>query len=106
MIEKQKFSGNFGMDSIKDIIPRVVEKMACQRAGAHGALERVWGNIFERQELKHMKLVGPRAGTIMVVVDSPARLYHLRMRKTKILKQLQQELPEIRDITIQVGDIQ
>lgn len=93
------------MDSIKDIIPQVIGKIAQQRSGVYEALERVGQNIFGKQELKHMKLVGMQAGKAVIIVDSPALLYHLRTRKMKILKQLHQELPEIHDITIQVGRI-
>ncbi len=95
------------MDSIKDIIPQVVEKMARERGqhvGEQDALERAWQDILEQQELKHVKLVGPREGNLLVSVDSPAWLYHLRMRKAKILKQLQEKIPEIKDITFKVGE--
>ena len=96
------------MDSIKDIIPQVVEKMVrwrSQRSGGHDTLEQVWQNVLEKQELRHTRLIGPRDGKLFVSVDSPARLYHLRMRKTKILKQVQKEIPEIQDIIFKVGAI-
>lgn len=95
------------MDSIKDIIPRVVENMVRsrdQRTGDPGALEKAWQDILEKPELKHTKLVGPRDGNLLVLVDSPAWLYHLRMRKAKILKQLLEKMPEIKEITFKVGE--
>ncbi len=92
------------MDSIKDIIPQVVERMVRQRAGEQGALEQAWQDALEGQDLKHVKLIGPRDGNLLVSVDSPARAYHLRLRKTKILKQLQKKIPEIKDITFKVGE--
>lgn len=94
------------MDSIKDIIPRVVEDMARSRdhrTGDPGALQRAWQDILEKSELKHTKLVGPRNGNLLVSVDSPAWLYHLRMRKAKILKKLREKMPEIKEITLKVG---
>ena len=95
------------MDSIKDIIPRVVEQMARSRgqhAGGPGSLEQVWQSVLGEQELKHVALRGQRDGNVLVTVDSPARLYHLRMRKAKILKQLQEKIPEIKDIVFKVGE--
>lgn len=95
------------MDSIKDIIPKVVEKMARwrgQRAGGQEILELVWQDILEQQELKHVRLIGPRDGNLLFSVDSPARAYYLRMRKAKILKQLREKMPEIKDITFKVGE--
>ncbi len=92
------------MDSIKDIIPQVIDKMARQRGGEQGALEQVWQDVLEKYELKHVTLVGPRDGNLLVSVDSPARAYHLRMRKAKILKQLREKIPEIKDITFKVSE--
>lgn len=96
------------MDSIKDIIPQVVEKMVrwrSQRSGGCDTIEQVWENILEEQELRHTRLIGPRDGKLFIAVDAPAWVYHLRMRKTKILRQLQKEIPEIQDILFKVGAI-
>lgn len=92
------------MDSIKDIIPQVVEKIIRQRAGEQGALEQAWLDVLEKQDIKHVKLGGLRDGNLLVSVDSPARAYHLRMRKAKILKQLQEKIPGIRDIMFKVSE--
>ena len=92
------------MDSIKDIIPRVVEKIIRQRAGEQGALEQAWQDVLAKQGLKHVRLVGPRDGNLLVSVDSPARLYHLRMRKAAILRQLREKIPEIKDIILKVSE--
>ena len=94
------------MDSIKDIIPRVVEKMVrsrSQQAGEQGALEQIWQDILEKQELRHTRLGGQRDGNLLIFVDSPARAYHLRMGKAKILKQIREKIPEIKDITFKVS---
>ncbi len=91
------------MDSIKDIIPQVVEKIIRQRAGEQGALEQAWLDVLEQQDIRHVKLGGLRDGHLLVSVDSPARAYHLRMRKAKILKQLQEKIPGIRDIMFKVS---
>lgn len=95
------------MDSIKDIIPRVVEKMIRsknQQAGEQEALEQIWQDILEKQELKHVKLGGQRDGNLLVFVDSPARAYHLRMGKAKILKRIREKIPQIKDITFKVSE--
>jgi len=41
---------------------------------------------------------------LLVSVDSPARLYHLRTRKAAILRQLREKAPEIKDIIFKVGE--
>ncbi len=75
-----------------------------EHAGQQGSLEQVWQVILKEHELKHVALGGQRDGNVLVTVDSPARLYHLRMRKAKILKQLQEKIPEIKDIIFKVGE--
>lgn len=95
------------MDSIKDIIPRVVGKMVRsrnQQAGEQGALEQIWQDISEKQQLRHTSLGGQRDGNLLVFVDSPARAYHLRMGKAKILKQIREKIPGIKDITFKVSE--
>ena len=92
------------MDSIKDIIPRVVEKMVPRQTGVSQKQERSWQDILEKNGLKTAKLVGPSAGKILMVVDSPARLYHARTRKAVILRQIQKDAPDVQDITIKIGN--
>jgi predicted nucleic acid-binding Zn ribbon protein len=95
------------MDSIKDIIPQVVGKMVRsrnQQAGEQGALEQIWQDILEKQQLRHTRLGGQRDGNLLVFVDSPARAYHLRMGKAKTLKQIREKMPEIKDITFKVSE--
>ncbi|MBI5415648.1 MAG: hypothetical protein HZA29_02420 [Candidatus Omnitrophica bacterium] len=91
------------MDSIKDIIPGVIEKMVPRRAGVSQRQEQSWQNILEKNGLKSARLIGPGAGKILMVVDSPARLYHARTRKAVILRQIQKDAPEVQDITIKIG---
>ncbi len=94
------------MDSIKDIIPRVIEKMARERGqhvGERDTLEQAWQDILGKQDSRHTRLRGYRNGDLLVLVNSPARLYHLRMRKAKILKQLHEKIPAIKNITFKVG---
>ena len=58
------------MDSIKDIIPQVVEKMVRsrnQQAGDQGVLEQIWQDILEKQQLRHARLGGQRDGNLLVL---------------------------------------
>lgn len=75
-----------------------------QQAGERGALEQIWQDILEKQQLGHARLGGQRDGNLLVFVDSPARAYHLRMSKAKILKQIREKIPTIKDITFKVSE--
>ncbi len=94
------------MDNIKDIIQDVIGKMAQQEPQANIKVERIWKNILEEQELKHTKIVGMKEGNIFAHVDSPAWLYQMRIRRSKILERLKDEIPDIKSIRFKIGKIQ
>ena len=75
-----------------------------QQAGEQGALDQIWQDILEKQQLRHTRLGGQRDGNLLVFVDSPVRAYHLRMGKAKILKQIREKIPGIKDITFKVSE--
>ena len=94
------------MDNIKDIINKVIGDMADHNPDTYSKAERIWWNLLNEQEHKHTKFLGVNKGTVSVCVDSPAWLYQMRMRKTKILKQLKEEIPDIKFISFKIGSIQ
>jgi predicted nucleic acid-binding Zn ribbon protein len=49
--------------------------------------------------------MGVNEGTLSVSVDSPAWMYQMRIRQTKILKQLKEEVSEIKQIRFKIGTI-
>jgi predicted nucleic acid-binding Zn ribbon protein len=93
------------MEDIKEIINKVIGDLAEKKPDVHNKVERVWQNLLNGQELKHTKLVGINEGTLSVFVDSPAWLYQMRIRQTKILKQLKEDAPDIKYIQFKIGKI-
>ena len=76
------------MDDIKDIVNKVIGDIAGKKPDVHNKVERIWKNLLSTQELKHTKLVGINEGTLSVYVDSPAWLYQMRIRQTKIIRHI------------------
>ena len=93
------------MDDIKDIVYKVIGDMAEKNPDVHNKTERIWQNLLNKQEIKHTKLIGINNGTLAVYVDSPAWLYQMRIRQTKILKQLKEEVPDIKRIRFKIGKV-
>jgi hypothetical protein len=93
------------MDNIKDVINKVIGGIAGKSPDAHNKINRIWLNLLTEQELKHTKLMGVNEGTLSVSVDSPAWMYQMRIRQTKILKQLKEEVSEIKQIRFKIGTI-
>ncbi len=75
------------------------------RVKRHDKIDRIWKNLLTEQELKHTKLTGIKEETLSVCVDSPAWMHQMRMRQTKILKQLKEEVSEIKHIRFKIGTI-
>jgi len=49
--------------------------------------------------------MGVKEETLSVYVDSPAWMYQMRMRQTKILKQFKEEVSDIKHIHFKIGKI-
>ena len=93
------------MDDIKNIVNAVIGNMAEKNPDVHNKLERIWTNVLNAKELKHTKIIGVKEDGLLAYVDSPAWLYQMRIRQTKILKQLKEELPHIKYIRFKIGKI-
>ena len=93
------------MDNIKDLIRRVVKDLADHKTTRSHALEEILQKVFDKNEKKHIKLVGLKDGKASFSVDSPAWLYQMQTRKNKILEKIKSELPEINSIYFRIGNI-
>ena len=93
------------MDNIKNIVSTVIGNMAEHKPDIHNKIERIWANLLNEKELKHTKIIGVKENGLLVCVDSPAWLYQMRIRQTKILKQLKKEIPLIKYIRFKMGKI-
>lgn len=94
------------MDNIKDVIDKVIGGIADKNPDIHNKIDRIWKNLLTEQELKHTKLTGIKEETLSVCVDSPAWMHQMRIRQTKILKQLREEVSDIKHIRFKIGTIQ
>jgi hypothetical protein len=93
------------MGSIKDIIPQVMGEMASKRHHSHESLEDIWCGLLEQDELKHTRIVGIKGGTALVLVDSPAWLYHIKIKQSKILECFQKKIPGIQGLHLKIGRV-
>ncbi|MCK5260246.1 MAG: DUF721 domain-containing protein [Candidatus Omnitrophica bacterium] len=93
------------MDDIKNIVNAVIGNIAEHNPDTHNKVERIWANLLNEKELKHTKIIGVKEEGLLVCVDSPAWLYQMRIRQTKILKQLKEEVPHIKYIRFKMGKI-
>ena len=93
------------VDNIKNILNTVIGNIANRNPDIHNKIERIWENLLNEKELRHTKILGIKEEGLLVCVDSPAWLYQMRIRQTKILKQLKEEVPNIKYIRFRMGKI-
>ena len=93
------------MDNIEDIVKNVIGQMADKKLEEYKKIDRLWINILTEGELNHTKLIGVKDGLISVVVDSPAWLYQMNIRKNTILRELKEEIPTLDTIRFRIGKI-
>jgi hypothetical protein len=90
------------MDSIRDIIPQVIENLSGKKPNCARNIHDIWKMVAKDGSL-HSGVVDFKKGILRINVDSSAWLYQLNLQKTAFLKDLKIELPEITDIIYKVG---
>lgn len=93
------------MDEIKNIINDVIKDIAGKKYQQQNKIERIWQNIEKELDLKHTAVSGEKDGILTVCVDSPTYLYQCKIQKTKILKRLQEEFDNIKNIHFKLGKV-
>ncbi|RKY30936.1 MAG: hypothetical protein DRP74_05935 [Candidatus Omnitrophota bacterium] len=93
------------MEPIKDTINEVMQQLRSKKNETFPqGLELAFRQALKKQEKQHAKLEYCNKGTVCVVVDSSAWLYHLSLRKKTILKKLRKTSKTIKDIRFRIGD--
>ena len=93
------------MDDIKNIVGCVIGNIAEKNPHPENRVERIWMNLLNEQERAHTKIFGIKENTLFVYVDSPAWLHQMRIKQSKILKQLKEEVSDIKYIRLKIGKI-
>ena len=95
------------MEEMKDIVKKVVAAIPGKTTiDAQEHISKVWEKVLKHQGLTHAKISGLKETTLIVNVDSPARLYQFNLKKKKILEEINQETPEITKIYFKIGKTQ
>lgn len=92
------------MDSIRDIIPQVIENLALKKPNTKRNIQEVW-KIAAGEQAEHCTVKDFQKGMLKVHVDSSARMFALSTRKSDLIKILQHEIPEIKDIIFKIGNV-
>lgn len=92
------------MESIRDIIPQVIENLALKKPKTKRNIHEVW-RIAAGTQADFCEVRDFRNGILWVNVDSSARIFEMSTRKGEIIKNLKNEVPELRDIIFKIGKV-
>lgn len=92
------------MDSIRDIIPQVIENLALKKPNSKRNINEVW-KIIAGDQADHSAVKDFQRGFLKVHVDSSARMFQLNLRKEDLVDDLKKEIPDLKDIIFKVGKI-
>lgn len=94
------------MDEIKDIVNKVFANIPGSVAPKkQDDISRAWEEVLKQHKLTHAQIAGLKEGTLIVNIDSPARLYQFNLKKNKILAEMSRQAPEIKKIYFKIGKI-
>ncbi|MDD3374186.1 MAG: DUF721 domain-containing protein [Candidatus Omnitrophica bacterium] len=93
------------MEEIKNIIQDVVKTLSVKEPQEETKIQRIWDNLLNGKIKKHTKIFGIKEGKMIVCVDSPAWMFHLNLKKNKILKEIREEISEVKEICFKLGKV-
>ncbi len=93
------------MNTIKDIIPQVIEQLSLRQPDSQMKIQRLWQNIIDERMFSHSTLENFTQGVLTICVDSSAWLFQMNLNKRRILERLQEEMPEVKNIKFKIGKV-
>ena len=93
------------MNTIKDIIPQVIEQLSLRQPDHQMKIQRIWQNIIDERMAAHSALDHFTQGILTVSVDSSSWLFQMNLNKRKILERLQEEMPDVKNIQFKIGKV-
>ena len=92
------------MESIRDIIPQVIENLSLKKPNSSRNIHEAW-KIAAKEHARHSAVKDLQKGMLWVNVDSSARMFQLSTLKGELVKILKKEIPGLADIIFKVGKI-
>ena len=93
------------MEKIKEIIPGVIEKLSAGNTQSQQELLKLWKQSLGDKLAAHTRIVQMRDKKLIVNVDSPALLFHLNMKRQRIIEALRTAEPTLEAISLRIGRI-
>lgn len=93
------------MEPIKDTIKQVMKRLKTKKRLARKEdLGTALKKVLTTQEKKHVKFSYFNKGVLALNVDSSSWLYHISLRKEKLINRLKKQTKTIKDIRFRIGE--
>lgn len=94
------------MEQIKEVVNDVINKLASKTGADQQRIVQAWQEAVGRKFGKHTSIRGIRDKKLIVMVDSPALMFHLNLKRNQILKALRRVEKDLDNITLKIGKVQ
>jgi len=91
------------MDEIKNIVNDVIGKISSQKPEQQSRIQNVWKKIVDQKGQQHSSIINFQDKRLIVNIDSSIWLFQFNLKRWKILKELQKEIPECENIIFRIG---
>ena len=91
------------MDEIKNIVNDVIGKISSQKPEQQSRIQNVWKKIVDQKGQQHSSIINFQDKRLIVNIDSSIWLFQFNLKRGKILKELQKEIPECENIIFRIG---
>ena len=94
------------MELLKNTVDRLMAGLSAKKTASTGVGPEQWlKKALTKKELGHIKVKYFHKGILGLSVDSSTWLYALSLKKEELLGKLQKESPELKNITLRIGEI-
>ncbi len=94
---------------ISEILPDVLKDITRTNTHQQIELETLWlemvNTAWAGGNATGVKFSGHKEGTVFITVDSSARLYHWKLRRTAVLRRFQERRPDVKNIVFKIGTV-
>jgi len=90
--------------ALKDILPKVIEKLSAGNIHKQIHIENAWSNVIGLDAIGSA-YSGFKNGCVIITVDTPERLYQLKLKRPTILRRLKELCPEVKNISFKIGKV-
>jgi hypothetical protein len=89
---------------LKDVLPDVIARISANNIHEQINFENAWRDIAG-PESTGSAYAGFKNGCVFVIVDTPARLYQWKLKKTATLRRLGEICPQVKNVVFKIGKV-